>query len=196
MQTKRLIVCRLVLLAGFVLCLVNLAAAQLSQAPATIYLIRHAEKLTDGQMDLSPQGYKRAALLPALFMAPSGERTLPALPAPQLIFATHKSDHSNRPLETVTPLAAALHLEVNNVFHNEDYAGLAKELLGGSYAGKIVLVSWHHGKLPALATALGAKPPYIPWPDTQFDRIWCIRYANGTATLTDLPQELLSGDSK
>jgi hypothetical protein len=34
------------------------------------------------------------------------------------------------------------------------------------------------------------------WPETQFDRVWRVDYADGKATLTDLPQGLLPGDSR
>ena len=163
-----------------------------ARPPTTILLIRHAEKLTDGRLDLSPTGFKRASLLPNLFV-PAGVR--PDLPTPQFIFATHQSPHSNRPVETVTPLATALNLPIDNTILNEDYATLATTLLGGKYAGKVVLVSWHHGTLPQLATALGAQPPYTPWPDTQFDRIWRIDYKDGKVTIKDLPQHLMPGDS-
>ena len=164
-----------------------------NQLPATILIIRHAEKLTDGQLDLSPTGFKRASLLPDLFLS-AGDRQ--DLPTPQVLFATHQSKHSNRPVETVTPLATALHLSIDSTILNEDYATLASTLLGGKYAGKVVLVSWHHGNIPQLATALGAQPPYTPWPDTQFDRIWRIDYKDGKATLKDVPQHLLPGDSE
>jgi len=59
-----------------------------------------------------------------------------------------------------------------------------------------VLVAWHHGNIPQLAAALGAQPPYTPWPEGQFDRIWRIDYKDGETTLRDLPQDLLPGDSK
>jgi hypothetical protein len=162
-----------------------------TQPPATILIIRHAEKLTDGRQDLSETGFRRAALLPKLFDVSRVD-----LPVPQVLFATHLSKHSNRPVETITPLANALKLPIDSTIMDDDYAALAKELLSGKYAGKVVLVSWHHGKIPQLATALGAQPPYTPWPDTQFDRIWRIDYKDGKATLTDLPQQLLPGDSK
>jgi hypothetical protein len=164
-----------------------------AQAPATILIIRHAEKLTDGRIDLSPVGFERAKLMPELFL-PVGVR--PDLPMPQVLFATRVSAHSNRPVQTVTPLAAALHLPINDSFSNEDYAGLATELLSGKYAGKVVLVAWHHGRIPQLATALGATPPYMPWPDQQFDRIWRIDFVDGKATLRDLPSGIMPGDSK
>jgi len=170
-------------------------SGQAPQPPATIYLIRHAEKLTDGREDLSPQGFQRAAVLPQIFVATPGiNRTL--LPKPEFLFATHASKHSNRPYETIQPLSSALNLPISADIANDDFAQLAQLLLSGKYAGKIVLVSWHHGKLPQLATALGATPPYTPWPETQFDRIWRIDYRNGKATLTDLPQALMPGDSK
>ena len=52
------------------------------------------------------------------------------------------------------------------------------------------------GRCRELAESLGAVPPYKPWPDTQFDRVWRIDYKGGKAVLTDLPQRLLPGDSK
>jgi hypothetical protein len=162
-----------------------------AQAPATILLIRHAEKLTDGQIDLSPTGFERAKLLPQLF-APGH---IPALPTPQVLFATHQSKHSNRPVQTITPLSVTLHLPIDNTIENDNYTELAQKLLSGQYAGKVVLVAWHHGNLPALATALGATLPYAKWPDTQFDRVWKIDYKNNKAILTDMPQNLMPGDS-
>jgi hypothetical protein len=96
------------------------------QPPATILIIRHAEKLRDGRQDLSPVGYKRAALLPKLF---DGSRS--DLPVPEVLFATHASQHSNRPVETITPLAAALNLPIDSTTTDENYAALAKELWSG-----------------------------------------------------------------
>jgi hypothetical protein len=165
-----------------------------AQAPATIYLIRHAEKLTDKRPDLAQQGFLRAALLPNLFVPPAGS-TRPGLPKPDFLFATARSKNSNRPFETVMPLSSVLNEPISNEIENDSFAELAKLLLSGQFAGKVVLVSWHHGKLPDLTRALGATPPYV-WPDTQFDRIWRIDYKDGKATLSDLPMGLLPGDSR
>jgi hypothetical protein len=169
--------------------------AQTPQPPATILLIRHAEKLTDGRMDLSPVGFERAKLLPQLFGGPTTAAPH-NLPRPDFLFATHVSKKSNRPVETITPLSQALQLPISSDFADDDFASLAKLLLGGGFAGKVVLVAWHHGKLPEFAAALGVGPQPPRWPDTQFDRVWRIDYRDGLATLTDLPQELLPGDSK
>jgi hypothetical protein len=169
------------------------AAATSQQPPATILIIRHAEKPPEGDPTLSAEGYARARLLLKDFI-PLGVR--PCLPTPQYIFAAAPSNHSNRSALTVVPLADALHLQINQDFKDHDYAGLVAELLSGRYAGKVVLVSWHHGKIPELAAALGATPPYNPWPDDQFDRIWKIDYTNGKATLQDLPYEIPPPASK
>jgi hypothetical protein len=160
--------------------------------PATILLIRHAEKLDDGRIDLSPTGFERARLLLKVF----GPGARPDVPTPQFLFASRESPHSNRPIQTVTPLAAALHLPIDDSFKNDQYITLASALLSGKYAGKVVLVVWHHGKIPQLATALGAKPPCKPWPEQQYDRIWRIDYVDGKVTLQDLPYALLPGDSQ
>jgi len=161
-----------------------------SQPPATILIIRHAEKLDNGESDLSPAGFDRAGMLPKAFY-PGG-----SLPAPQVIFAAAESAHSNRSMQTVTPLADALHLLIDDRFNDNEYKALAAELLSGEYAGKVVLVAWHHGNIPQLTAALGAKPPYNPWPQQQYDRIWRIDYVNGKATLQDLPYPVTPGNSK
>jgi len=160
------------------------------EPPATILIIRHAEKLDNGESDLSPAGFDRAGLLPKAFY-PGG-----SLPTPQVIFAAAQSAHSNRSVQTITPLAQALHLSIDDRFSDNDYKALAAELLSGKYAGKVVLIAWHHGNIPQLAAALGATPPYNPWPAEQYDRIWRIDYANGKVTLQDLPYPIPSGDSR
>jgi hypothetical protein len=161
--------------------------------PATILLIRHAEKLTNGNKDLSSAGFDRAGLLPKAF-SPAGER--PGLPIPQVLFAARISSHSNRSVQTITPLAEALHLPIDERFSDHDYLALAAALLSGKYAGKVVLIAWHRGRIPQLAAALGAKPPYDPWPEQQYDRIWRIDYSNGNVTIQDLPYSIMPGDSK
>jgi hypothetical protein len=62
------------------------------------------------------------------------------------------------------------------------------------YAGAVVLVCWHHGKIQALAAALRASQP-PSWPGTVFDRVWQRMYSAGTPSLANLPRQLLYGDS-
>ena len=192
--------------------------------PAQVLIIRHGEKLgdaaddKDGGPELSVRGSARAAALPTLF-ALAGPPQLscevaktsdgfsgtylpvslggnaPRFPTPDFIFATARSHRSNRPVETITPLAAALHLEPNHKHADDDYATVARDVLTHpKYVGKVVLICWHHGKIPALASALGiASPP--AWPGTVFDAVWQITWPNAQATLSSQWQRLLYGDT-
>jgi phosphohistidine phosphatase SixA len=157
--------------------------------PKQILLMRHAEKSANAKdPNLNARGYARAAALARLFPA--------RFDTPDFLFATKASQRSNRPVETIAPLARALHLPIDARFADEKFASLARDLSSHSrYSGKTVLVCWHHGNIPRLAAALGVASPPSTWPEAQFDRIWRIRYLDGGATLEDLPQHLLDGDS-
>jgi hypothetical protein len=111
------------------------------------------------------------------------------------LFAAQASKNSNRPVETITPLSAALNLTCNDNHADGDYTKVASDILTNSkYAGQVVLVSWHHGNIPNLAAALGVVSP-PEWPGLVFDRVWVISYASGITSLTDTAQMLLYGDS-
>src|SRR5262245_55288779 len=146
----------------------------------------------NGGPDLSVRGSARAAALTSLF-APADYRTSelscalatarpdftghyipvgiagsqPRFATPDFIFATKESHHSNRPVETITPLRSALGLGddyYNHKHSDDDYAQVASDILTHpKYEGKVVLICWHHGKIPDLATALGAAAPST-WP--------------------------------
>jgi phosphohistidine phosphatase SixA len=160
--------------------------------PRIVMIIRHAEKPepTDGPKDpnLSPRGFERADAL---------AKVIPAhFPKPDYLIATKRSKNSNRPVETITPLSKALHEEIASAFADKEYDQLAHALLTDrKYAGKVVLIAWHHGKIPELAKALGAKDVPEKWDDDVFDRLWEIDYKNGEARWKDLPEHALPGDS-
>jgi hypothetical protein len=166
--------------------------------PRSILLIRHAEKPADAaDTGLSPAGKTRADALPELFQKAT-DRPDP-LPTPDFIFATKPSNHSRRPVETVTPLAKALKLEVGAGYANDDYPDLAEELYTNpKYEGKTVLICWHHGTLPELAGALGAPGVPDKWKDAVFDRVWVVTFdEKGKANpLARRAQALLPGDAK
>jgi len=193
--------------------------------PSEVLIIRHGEKVgdpkteDDGGNDLSIRGSARATALPSLFVPGQSQLacefdfdppsfagsyetiptkgTRPRFPTPQNILATHQSKHSKRPIETVTPLAIALNLHINDRFadNDADIKKMTDAILNDqSFAGEVVLICWHHGKIPAIARALGiAKPP--KWDGKIFDRVWQITFQKGKAKLVDSPQQLLFGDS-
>ncbi len=182
--------------------------AKAARYPQCVLIIRHAEKT--GEKDdahLSKKGKERAAVLDQLFVA-SAQRQNP-FPKPDVVFAAKSHKESQRPLDTVAPLANKLKLTVNETFDSklpkdgmekpkEGIAELRDELLTGTkYAGKTVLISWRHGTIPDLARALKAGKVPEKWDDNVFDRVWQIDYDNeGKATFRDLPQRLLPKDSE
>jgi len=184
-------------IAGNTLAAFAQAADVSTKAPAVVYIIRHAEKPAGNDKDpnLTPIGYKRADALPSLFLVPQGSSQPPRLLHPDVIFATDTSKHSNRPIETITPTARALHEPINHDYASDDAVPLAKEVLGGRYAGKVVLICWHHGEIPHVAQALGVTDAPTKWNDAVFDQIWKIQWVDGKAQLTTMPEELLPGDS-
>jgi hypothetical protein len=167
-----------------------------AKAPAIVFIIRHAEKpMDDKAPDLAPQGFKRASAIPYLFLPLPGSSVPPRLPKPDALFASDAAKHSNRPIETITPLAQALHLRINHDFEDRETAKVADAVMSGKYAGKVVLISWHHGEIPHLAKAFGVEDAPKIWDDTVFDKIWKITWVDGKAQMTILPQMLLKGDS-
>lgn len=140
--------------------------------PSRIILMRHADK-TDApdNEDLSDAGMARAEHLVTYIPQSFGK--------PDYIIATAHSKHSNRPGETVTPLANALGLKVQHDFENDDFEDLADEIFSNpEYKGKTLVICWHHGNLPAIAALLGAPPGSYPdpWPENAYNIILDFRY--------------------
>ena len=166
--------------------------------PKTILIIRHGEKPSDeNDIDLTPEGFKRADAIPILFKK-SATRPDP-FSTPDFIFAAQASRHSNRPKETVLPLAKTLKLDINGDYSNSDYPKLAEELLSNTkYDGKTVLICWHHGTIPELVTKLGATDVPDKWKDHVFDQVWVVTFdEKGKAkALVKRSQSLMSGDAK
>lgn len=166
--------------------------------PKAILIVRHAEKpADDADAGLSPDGRKRAEALPDLFKK-SATRPDP-FPTPDFIIATKASKQSNRPVETVTPLARALGLEIDSRFVNDDYTKLGEEVYTKpKYEGKTILICWHHGNIPELARVLGATGVPDRWKDPVFDRVWVVTFGpKGENTpLVVRPQALMPGDGR
>jgi len=190
---KRLISCLALSALGLLSALNTPTSARADSAttrPSVILIIRHAEKPeSDDDPNLTSKGYERAKALAEVI--PKHFCT------PDFIWATARSKHSNRPFETVTPLAKALHLTILNQYADADFAKLAHDLLTDpTYGGKTILVCWHHGEIPKLAAALGAKDAPSAWNPKVFDRVWVLRFVNGDVQFQDLPQKALPGDSE
>ena len=100
-------------------------------------------------------------------------------------------------METVQPLARAVHEKVLDEYADADFAKLAHELLTDpKYSGKTILICWHHGEIPTLAKALGANDAPDKWKGEEFDRVWELTFADGQVRFKNLPEKALPGDSE
>lgn len=147
---------------------------KLGLANDTVLIIRHAEKPEDG-FDLSPEGHKRADDYPRYF----AKFTVDDKPLHlDHLFATADSKKSHRPRLTIEPLAKSLSLPIDTRYSNKQVDAFAEELKSSPH-GTNILISWHHGEIPHLVTALGGDaaklfPGADPhWPDDEF--AWVIQ---------------------
>lgn len=168
-----------------------------SLAHSVILVIRHAEKPATGP-DLTPEGQQRATASVKYFE----NYTVHSKPLHlDCLFAAQTSASSARPVETVTPLSKALSLPINDRFPESAFAQLATELESGRYAGKDILICWHHGKIPKLLKALGLPGKKMfaggKWPDDVFCWVVEIRYdKSGNPQIQIIDENLLPGDSQ
>jgi len=133
---------------------------------AIVYLIRHGEKPPVGDT-LSEQGVTRSEALPQVFGSGSQYNI-------GYIMAEHpkKGGGDQRPLDTITPLAKSLNLDVDTSCKRDDVQDVANVVK--SYAGSgNILICWEHHHLYDIATALGV-PNAPQYPDDRFDIIWTV----------------------
>ena len=173
--------------------------------PATkIMLIRHAEKPYGDHQgvdqkgnanthDLIVRGWQRAGALAHFFAKPG-----PPIETPATIFATEptQGSDSKRPLDTVTPLAELLKLTVDSTIAEADIADLVK---AAESRDGVVLIAWHHEKIPEIANAILQKQVVTkPWSSDRFDVVWVFSRSSSSASwsFAQAPQLLLHGDSR
>ncbi|MET9486250.1 hypothetical protein [Nocardia sp. NPDC006630] len=194
------------------------AVAPTTPAPLTgpgadiVMIIRHGEKpegsgspygiTADGDHDaesLTVRGWTRAGALIGLFDPRTADGKpaafRPGLSRPATIFgADPGSGGSKRPVETVTPLAEALGLTVDQRFKKGQEAQLAAGL---AHATGPVLLSWEHENIGEIIAHLGPISPNPPasWPGSRFDMVYVFTRAGNGWAFTQVPQLLLSGDA-
>jgi hypothetical protein len=181
----------------------------------TILIIRHAEKpgeswpgegLTADEVkdtkSLVIRGWQRAGSWSALFGSSLGDSDYLQ---PGEIYAADPASESGeepsqRPSETVSPLADRLGLKINTTFALGQESDLATEVT--SFSGGVILVCWEHKKIvETLLPAIGKeqKIPGIPtkWSSDRFDVVLRFDRLSPDApwSFRQLFPKLLSADS-
>lgn len=173
-----------------------------------IMLIRHAEK-PEGDVkavtaagahddeELVVRGWQRSGALVRLFAPRDGKFVDPRLAQPNAIFASAVGKHSNslRPQHTVLELATMLRQKVDLRFPKGDEADLVKAALA---AEGPVLIAWEHEAIPDIVNAIVGNSTTCPqkWPGARFDLVWVLDRKQSGWDFAQVPQLLLSGDSK
>ena len=178
----------------------------------TILLIRHAEK-PEGQSQgvndrgendpdsLTPRGWQRAGAL-ASFFGSAG------LAVPDRIYVSARGkkkvapgvkigSKSNRPLETVTPLAAKLNKSPIETFAKGEEENLAEEM---AKLDGVTLICWQHEGIPQIAKLILGTEVGVPdpWPGDRYDVVWSLT-RTGLAkpwAFRQICQCLLAGDGR
>ena len=170
-------------------------------AEQTILIIRHAEKPEPGgdnavdgsgasdSRSLTPRGWQRAGVWAELFAPSLGRRA--ELPRPTAVFASAPASHreiaageggskSRRPLETVSPLATKLGIEVDLRFGKGEEHHLAKAI---ATIDGVVLVCWQHEDIFDITKALAPDVKGIPadWPKECFNVIFKFNRTDGAS---------------
>jgi hypothetical protein len=103
----------------------------------------------------------------------------------------------------VEPFAKAAKLPIDSHFDNKQPTDLAAELRA-NHQGKVLLICWHHGQIPALLRALGAAPesllPNGKWPKAVYDWVIMVSYDENGRLIPEstrrISEHLLPGDSQ
>jgi hypothetical protein len=164
--------------------------------PAEVVIIRHAEKPDVGN-ELSLAGRERAGALLPYFL---GNPAVLEFGRPVAIYAQAQkhATSSLRSIQTVEPLADALHLKINDAFESDDYKKMVAEIKRETrYDGHTVLICWEHKVIPEIAKEFATDDAPKKWRGDAFDRTWVLTLKSGHRyKFNDLPQKLMFGDSK
>jgi len=178
--------------------LLVVANAQEGPKNSVVLIIRHAEDAGTGH-GLSARGAERAEDYKNYFQnftVDSKGRE------PNDILVAADSKQSHRPRLTVTPFAKAAKLPIDSRFGNKQPADLAAELRA-NHQGKVILVCWHHGQIPAVLRALGVAPetlvPGGKWPKDVYDWVIMVSFDENGRLIPEntkrISEHLLQGDS-
>jgi hypothetical protein len=174
-----------------------------------ILLIRHAEKPAKdpppfgvtlkgdrSKESLEVRGWQRAGALTHLLAPRDGHFQHPELAKPQFLYASKsvKRRGSRRAIETISPLAEKLGIEINSEYRRAEFESMLDEVF--LHKG-VVLICWQREYIPAIASYILDDHRSIPeWPEDRFDMFWVFDLdpSSGRYKFKQVPQRLLLGD--
>lgn len=116
-----------------------------ARAEETIVFLRHGEKPSAGNGQLTCQGFNRAIALTDVLTAKFGRPSYLYAPDPTVkISDPAGSFYYVRPLATIEPTAVKLGLSINTHYGYTDIAGLQSLLITSTKANATIFVAWEH----------------------------------------------------
>jgi hypothetical protein len=185
-------------------------------ASHTILILRHAEKPVQngdsgvndsGAPDpesLTPRGWQRAGAWAELFVPGPAQQSV--LPTPVALFAAnpdHGDDEaadgekgkSRRPLQTITPLAGKLGINVDTSIKKRDVETVAAK---AAAVPGVALICWQHELIIDIVKAISPTLQNIPgkWPGDRFNVIFQLSLPDDTSPweFQQIVPILLQGD--
>ena len=179
--------------------------------PTKVMIIRHAEKpgkngstrgvTAEGELNegsLTVRGWQRAGALAQLFAPANKNFDDPRLETPAVIYASNSNGGSQRPLETIRPLAEKFNIDPVETFTKGEEVDLVAAVLKEAGA---VLICWQHERIVGIAKRLTERGLSVPipdaWPNDRFDIVWIFTSSSDPAgrwEFSQVPQGLLEGD--
>jgi broad specificity phosphatase PhoE len=175
-----------------------------------IMLLRHAEKpAKDGspygvtrkgdqsKESLEVRGWQRAGALASLLAPANGHFQHAALATPRFLYASKplRRKGSRRPVETITPLAEKLGINIHTDYARYEFDEMVEEVF--SCRG-VVLICWQREYIPEIAAHILNRDDIVPraWPENRFDLIWVfdLDHSGTGYKFRQIPQKLLRGD--
>lgn len=149
---------------------VVLATRERLITPRTIYVVRHAEKLSGTDPSLSDEGVRRVERLSAMLRDAGLDRV-------------YSTDYK-RTMETAGPLAEASEVEVQK-YDPGNSSGLAQQLKSVAELDAALVVG-HSNTVPAILAALGVEGEIVI-DESEYDHLFIVRIDQlGRATMTHL----------
>lgn len=189
--------------------------------PSKIMIIRHAEKppkspgkagpwdvQADGQpgggKSLIVPGWHRAGALNAFFAPHNSKPANAEIAKPDYIYAADPKGETQRPCETIMPLAAWLGYKQGGPHFNVSYSvdGGEKDLVKGVLGlSGVVLICWEHNNImPHIMGAINETVPISnyaaitnPFPNV-FYLVWVLDLKGESYLWTSVNQNLMAGD--
>jgi len=186
--------------------------------PKKIMIIRHGEKPATGYQGVQANGaadakslivagWQRAGALNAYFAPAKGSPPKKDIATPDYIYAANPKGESERPCETVTPLAAWLGYKQGSKQFDVsfDIGGGEPPMVDSAIAlDGTVLICWEHENIyPHIVDAIRNHVPITnykdmkAWPNV-FDLVWVfdLDSSGKNYTWNQVHQELMYGDKR